>query len=251
MTWSARAVDLVAPSPPCGVDAVAVDELSTYEWLRRVGLEKHAQALEDNGYGTARSLYGLCEGVLKDDCGVRDKVALKQLGALMGTNAASARELLRFTSPDCARIRSSFLAAFADATAEREIEAHASVFVRALTDGAGHGLISIHQLEVYLGGCVEQGAAAAASAAHSELVEHVRPAPPPKPEPEVPTDFAYTMLKEHGLETYAGQLIDAGLASKADLMLEPRIALNELENKLGVSKIGDARKIFNLVKELA
>jgi len=245
----ATAPVLIEPSPPCGADALDVDRLGTYEWLRRAGLEKHATALEAEGYGSARMLYGLPEGVLKDDCGIRDKKQLKRLTALLSADASSPRELLSFTAPDYARLRVAFTTAFA--AAPGAAEAHASRFAAALSDGAGHGLVSLYQLEAYLTSAAsgDKGAAAAADGARADLVEHERPPPPPKPEVVVPTEWVYGWLKEKSLEKYAGAFISACLAEKAQLQLEPRLGLDELK-ELGVNKMGDARKLYNAIKRL-
>jgi len=94
-----------------------------------------------------------------------------------------------------------------------------------------------------------KGAAAAAAAATAELVDHVRPPAPPKPEKPPPTEWVYAWLKEHKLEGYAPKFLDANFAERDDLVLEPRLELNDLE-KLGVDKAADARKILNLIRRL-
>ena len=268
---------LIEASPPCGADSLAVDELSAYEWLRRAGLEAHAKAFEDNGCERARSLYGLPETTLKDEIGVKDKGERKRLTALLNADEASARTLLGFTSPDYARLRAAFLATFAGATtdaaagggasvseaaaenavlsakdavlSEPALEAHAATFAKSLADGAGHGLISLLQLESFLLAAKPEGAAAAAARAKAELLEHVRP--PPKPPPQVvePTEWVHTWLKELGLGDLAPKLLEANFKVKADLQLEPRLSLEELQ-KLGVEKAADARKLLNLIKKL-
>jgi len=248
---AAKAVEtagvLVEPSPPCGADALGVDELGTYEWLRRAGLEEHAAALEKEGHVRARTLYGLPEDFLKDACGVKDELQRKRLAALLNADTARARDLLAFTSPDYTRLRTDFISAFA--ASPLEAEAHASVFADALSDRAGHGLVSLWQLEAYLTCFADKGAAAAAAAAQAELVDHVRLPLPPPPVPPTPTEWVYTWLKEKGLEKHARALIDAGFAEKADLQLEPRLQLEELTT-LGVGQAADARKIFNYIKKL-
>lgn len=245
----AAAANLATPSPPHGCNALGVDELSTYNWLRRVGLEKHAAALEDAGYATARSLYGLAESTLKDDCGVRDRTTLKRLSALLNAEQSAARTLLSFTTPNYARLRSSFVGAFA--TAPDLAEKHASAFASSLCDGGSHGRISLHQLEAYLAGVGDRhkGPAEAARAAKAELVDHVRPEAPPVAKAHTPTDWVYVWLKEHGLDGYWSCLEGARFKEKADLLLEPRLSLEEL-GTLGVDKLAEARKLFNLIKAL-
>ena len=248
---------LIEPCPPCGSDALDVDELETYAWLRRAGLEKHAAALEKEGYATARALYGLAESVFKDDCKIKDQLERTRLTALVGTDAANARTLLSFTAPDYARLRSAFLAALAPEGAltgakgdgAEQLEQHATTFANELSDGAGHGRISIHMLEAYLSAAKAKGAKAAAAEARAELLEHIRPAPPPTPEPAVPTEWVYTWLDAQGLKECASKLIEAGFSEKSDLTLEPRLGLVDLE-KLGIEKPCDQRKVLKLIKAL-
>ena len=104
---------LVLSDAGAGAGASRVDDLGTYDFLRRAGLEKHAKALEVAGYCTARSLYGLSEDTLKDDCEIKDAIERKQLHRLFNADGADARMLLAFTSPDYARIRAAALTAFA------------------------------------------------------------------------------------------------------------------------------------------
>jgi len=94
-----------------------------------------------------------------------------------------------------------------------------------------------------------KGAEAAAAGAKGDLIEHVRPPPEPLPEAVEPTEWVYTWLKGHGLHALAPKLIDANFVEKADLLLEPRLSLVDVE-KLGVEKACDVRKIFNLAKAL-
>jgi len=237
---------LIEPSPECGVDSLRLDELSAYEWLRRVGLEKHAAKLEELGYSTARSLYSLPETFLKE-CGVQDRAELKRLTALLNADAAMPRALLGFTSPDVARLRAAFIEAFPDP--HGEAERHVDGFAAALSDRAGHGLVSLWQLEAYLAGCKGKSAEAAAGAARAELVEHTRPAAAPPPPPAEPAAWVYGWLKDKGLEGWAGALTEACFVEKADLQLEPRLRVEDLV-ALGVNKAADARKLFNLIKKL-
>ena len=244
---------LVTVSPPCGCDGIAIDEMSTYDWLRRIGLEKHAKLLEDQNYTTARSLHGLQESVLKElDPAAWNKEPshLAKLKALCTADGSKARDLLSFTSPDYARLRDSFVAAFA-AEKKEDVEAHATAFARSLTDGGGHGRISRFQLEAYLEKAVEEnyGVGKAAMEAKKELLEHVRPEPPPAPAPKEPTEWVHSWLKGHGLERLAPKLIDARFVDEDDLKMEPKLTLEELE-KLGVEKAAERRKLLGLIRGL-
>ena len=283
---------LVEPSPPCGADAAAIDELSAYDWLRRCGLERHAAALEEHGYTEARMLYGLKDSDFKDTCGIKDKLQLQTLAALAGTDALHARLLHSFTSPDLARVRADFLAAWAPATLAPAtlapedgaaaaatlpldaaaagggggggggvLQAAATRFAKALCDRAGHGLIAHHQLTAFLRDAVEKrgavasaadtqaAAAAAAEAAYGKLIEHTRPEKPPPPEVPTPTEWVYGWLKEHALEHLADKFIEAKMCTLEDLTLEPRLDLHSLRD-VGVTKAGEMRKVFNLIKSL-
>ena len=240
---------LIDANPPCGADALDVDELSTYEWLRRAGLEQHATGIEGEGYTTARALYGLGEGVLKDECGIKDKIELKRLTALVSTDAANARVLLSFTAPDFARIRTEFISAFAKTTIVdlEQLKKHALTFAMALSDGAGHGRISLKQLEIYLSRAKDP--AAAAASAKAELLEHIRPEPTPKPVKPKPTEWVYTALVAEGLEECADKLLGANFKEREDLTLEPRLEIAELE-KIGIEKPCDRRKVLKFIKAL-
>lgn len=256
---AATAGVLIAPQPPCGVDAADVDALSTYDWLRRAGLEACASALEDKGYTTARMLYGLSDELITEACG-GDKESLQRsaLKALTHADHTHARTLLGFTAADYQRLRTAFLTACAaeedgegggasDATAVRE--SHAILFARSLSDAAGHGRISIRQLEAYLASAAARGAAHAASHAAAELLEHVRVTPPPVVVEE-PTGWLHEWLKEHKLHKYAACLADANFVERADLMMAPRLDLKELE-ALGVDKAADRRRLCRLIEQLS
>lgn len=244
---------LIEPSPPCGVDALAVDELGTYDWLRRAGLEKHTAALEKAGYTTARLLYGLPEGTLKDDCGIKDKLELGALSSLLAANADNARGLHAFTSPDYARVRAAFLETFQPVdsggfgSAARELLA--AEFATMLCDRAGHGTISLLQLERCLEAHKGGTPAAALAAARSSLVEHTRPEEPPAPPEEEPSAWVHGWLKSHKLEAYSSKLLEQKFETRDDLLLEPRLDLKAIVD-LGVDKAADARRLLKLITQL-
>ena len=122
-------------------------------------------------------------------------------------------------------------------------------------------MIAHHQLTAFLREAVEKlGAAAsaaateaaaeaAAEAAYAELIEHKRPEKPPPPEVPTPTEWVYGWLKGHGLEHLADKFIEAKMCTQEDLTLEPRLDLHSLRD-VGVSKAGEVRKVFNLIKGL-
>ena len=249
---------LVLSDAGAGAGASRVDDLGTYDFLRRAGLEKHAKALEVAGYCTARSLYGLSEDTLKDDCEIKDAIERKQLHRLFNADGADARMLLAFTSPDYARIRAAALTAFAKMDAgtsrfTREATAaplRATELAKVLCDRAGHGLISLGQLERFLDGLHKFGSAdEVVEAARAELLNHSRPVEAVEPAPEKPDAWVYGWLVEHQLESYAEAFIDNKLETKEDLQLEPRLDMMALA-KMGVEKAGDARRLLNLIKHL-
>jgi len=233
-----------------GADGLVVDELSTYDWLRRVGLETHAAALEDEGYAQARSLHQLDESKMKE-IGVKDKHELAVLKALVTADAEQPRVLLSFTAPDRARIRRDFILAFANdvGRVSEELSTLAEGFATDVCDRAGAGRISLSMLERHLAKWKDAGATACREAAPRELIDHMRPPRSPPPEVKEPSEWIYGWLKEHGLKQHADAFVGQQLNTREDLKMEPRLTLDDLK-EIGVSKAGEQRKLMALIKKL-
>jgi len=247
----AHAPLLVSPAVPCGVDAVQVDELSAYDWLRRAGLEHHVDALEDKGYVTARSMYGLTDAILKEHCDLKNDGDRKALVALATADAAHPRTLLGFTSPGYARLRSTFLEAFPESgLGEADC---ATEFANRLSDSTGHSRISLLQLEAHLakyGKGEGAGPLAALRAINTELLEKTRPERPAKKEEPEPTEWVYGWLKAQSLEHHAQKFIENRMCDAAAFQLEPQLDIKDLKETFGVRKEGEARRILAMVQAL-
>jgi len=264
----AAAPVLVSPSPPCAARTLYNDDIGTYEWLRRAGLEKYAHALEDAGYKSARAIYGLGDEKLKDGCGIKDEVERKALVALANADESQSSTLLGFTSPGYATVRRCYLKAFQSAADDGDegalamadaaaLEKLASSFASALCDDAGWCTISLFQLEQHLvkhkqalsPAQLLEAARACKDSVKAEFIDHVRPEKPPAVEPPVPTEWVYGWLEAQGLKEHAQAFIDQGMKEKADFALEPKITLDDLA-KFGVQKAGEARMVLKMINEL-
>lgn len=239
----ARAHVLVAERPVGkGASAPLLDEMSTYDWLRRAGLEEHADAFDDAGYASATSMYSLGADVLKERIGLRDR-ALAELSALLGADEGRPDLLVRLVPPDWRRLRGAFAARYtADALADG--------FADALSDADGRGKISLAQLDAFLAAHAHEPAAACATAVVAELLMHVRPERARAPEAAEPTEWVYTWLKRAGLEGIAACFIEHKLCTRERLLSDPPLQLADLA-AIGVSTAGEQRAVLALLRQLA
>jgi len=265
--------------------------MTAFDFLRRLGLETHADAVEAEGCTTARELVALAskkpEEFLEKKCGIKDCKAVARIVAVGGCKQEDAALTREFQRPDRVTAKRLFDAHFppppsttgaAAAASEEKVSVpskHAQAkqqakqqqqqlawaFAHIVTDELGFGRASLFQIDAHLakhaatatgddGGFFFVGAQAALDTAVASLVAVVRTPPPPKPAPPLPTEWVYGWLKEAGLEQHASGFIAAELGTREELVAEPSLEEKDLEDAVGVKKLGHRRQIMRMLKKL-
>ena len=161
-----------SPRPAPHWRNVPVDGMSTYDFLRRLGLEEHAYSLEDAGFAVAQDLEELSPVILAQH-GITDTRDANAILDVLRMSPSRPDLIAGFQCPDRRRAAALFLKAYAGETVAAER------FARAVTDDLGHGLASVFQIVAYLHGAeTALSAKAAATGAETALIEAPRAAKP-------------------------------------------------------------------------
>mmetsp|Transcript_22922 Transcript_22922/g.45325 ORF Transcript_22922/g.45325 Transcript_22922/m.45325 type:complete len:282 (-) Transcript_22922:65-910(-) len=234
-------------------------EMTVFQFLCRANLQQYTCALEQAGVTKASQLVHQKEDDLKS-LGISPDHVRLILGVvangpegLLSTNRfrLSNRSTLRYTIRQrLQQLGQSVLAGC------KELE----MLLDSLTDEIGNGKVSLFQLEAYLGQHLDQNASDSTKEQLlaklydqdnlRQLLQPHKPTPVETPPPTVPTEWIYSWLKGHGLEEYANSFIQAKLCSKEDLCLPPLLSDNEIKNELGISSLGDRRRLLQLLGDL-
>jgi len=222
----------------------APEWMSTRDWLLRCGLEEHVWAFEKAKCVLARDFQHMGKDDLKK-VGVSSEEDLALMEVLLKRDEKRSDILQGFQKPNMPRVEREFLLAYPEAS---QHSAH-EFSIRVCTEG-GHGLVSLIQLTAHFKR--HKGAPAEAiGAITAELVEAgarlVAPDPPPE-EPE-PTDWIAGWLKAGGLGRYVGKFIEEEIKTPEDVVCFP-ITEKQLEDKLGMKKMGHRRKLMEMMQGL-
>jgi len=249
----------VAEARPPVAGAACPAPMTAYAFLRRLGLEDHADAVEGaGGCATARELVALSRDDLVQKCGLRDKRAVGRILAVGARKAEDAALTREFQCPGGVTVRRLFDVHFPPQRQQdrRQHEQQRRAFAHKVTDKLGFGLASLHQIDAHLSkhaadaAAAGQGAQRAVYTAVEALIDVVREPPPTKPVPPEPTAWVHGWLKEAGLEQYSAGFIRAELSSQEDLVAEPALEEDNLEKSVGVMTLGHRRKIMRMLIQL-
>jgi hypothetical protein len=222
--------------------------MTTFNFLRRIGLESKAFGLEDAGFAYWVEWKHLNKDEIKEKSGMSDTEAAFCHSVLTGD--AQRPDLLRkFQLPEFEDILQLFCVRFPDARAWE-----ARDFAMQLTDELGTADFSCFQIQQYLKeASTPQQAREGLHKQDSQLLciadaEAARQRPPQPPPPEEPKDWVHSWMKDLGLEEHSQSFIQQALTSREDVLGAP-LDHGTLE-KLGVTKLGHRCKILRAVGTL-
>lgn len=218
--------------------------MSTFEFLRRLGLEEFAFAMEDKGALLAQDLSAVKEQDFLD-IGMSQKQATLCQAVAKGDKEWP-HFLRQFQAPEFCDLVQAFEVRFASLSCEHNSKDSALAFARELTDGLGVCAFSCHQVETFLLACdVSKGPTYAIaqlstlkplSQAESERVR----------EEKVNHDWVGKWLAKEGLERYAVNFRKEALGEREDLLLA---TVDEgILREWGVSALGHRAKIMRMIE---
>lgn len=218
---------------------------TTFGFLRRLGLEDKAFALEDAGFKFWNDWKHLSKDEIKEKGGMSDQEAAVCHAVIQG-NAERADLLRDFQIPEFADIEDFFSIRFPSATA-----GDARAFALALTDELGAAEFSCLQVRRYLEAAKSPGDAKNGIEVGLQplsVAEQARVRPPPPPKEEPVEDWLQQWLKGAGLEHLVGKFREAALEDR-ETIVDATINEGVLE-KIGVTKIGEQTKLLKMTKLL-
>mmetsp|Transcript_92155 Transcript_92155/g.280125 ORF Transcript_92155/g.280125 Transcript_92155/m.280125 type:complete len:260 (-) Transcript_92155:72-851(-) len=226
-------------------EELQVQWMTTFEFLRRIGLEEHAFDLEDAGFKLWQDWKHLGKDEIKEKANMGDTDAAFCHAVLTGNKERS--DLLRhFQTPEFRDLVEFFRARFPSAPL-----ADARHFGVLLTDELGFCNFSCWQVEQYLKHCESHRSAlsrldeALPSLAAAEAARKRPEPPPPRGEPE---DWVHGWLKAASLAEHSSAFLDQALSTRDDVLGAPldHAALQEM----GIKKLGERCKILRMIKDL-
>lgn len=219
--------------------------MTTFGFLRRLGLESHAFELEDAGFKMWQDWKHLSVDDLKGKAGMSDKEATL-CHAVLQANAERPDLLHLFQLPEFADIEDAFATRFPEASAQQARE-----FAAALSDELGVSEFSRHQVHQCLAaaaGPAEALSGLAAALPALEAADAARKRPDPPPPPGEPEEWVHNWLKEAGLAHLSQGFRDQALCSREEVLAAP-IDDKLLSEPLGVKKLGERCKVLALLKK--
>jgi hypothetical protein len=219
--------------------------LSTFDFLRRLGLEQYTFALEDEGH----ALWQDWKHMSKDDLKNRVKMPEKEatLCHAVLTGSQDRPDILRmFQHPEFVDLKDMFRTRFPEAP-----QGDAQAFAVQLTDELGCAAVSVLQVQNFLES-VDRPANALGQALteglpSSELAREALKRPEPCPPPPESDAWVHTWLKDKDLAQYSGAFLGQELSTREDV-LRASLDVPALE-AMGVNKIGHRCKILAMIEE--
>lgn len=217
--------------------------MTTFGFLRRLGLESHAFALEDAGFKMWQDWKHFSVEDLKGKAGMSDKEATL-CHAVLQASAERPDLLSLFQLPEFADLEGALAARFPEASAHQARE-----FAAALSDELGVSEFSSHQVHQCLAaaaGPAEALSELAAALPALEAAEAARKRPEPPPAQEEPKEWVHDWLKEAGLAHLSQGFRDQALCSREEVLAA---SLDDalLSEPLGVKKLGERCKVLALL----
>mmetsp|Transcript_108744 Transcript_108744/g.307411 ORF Transcript_108744/g.307411 Transcript_108744/m.307411 type:complete len:1066 (+) Transcript_108744:60-3257(+) len=227
---------LVKSSADRAHEECLVHWMTTFQFLRRIGLEKYAFKLEDAGYKYWADFKHMSKDDLKNELGMSGEDATLCHAVLSG-NEERADLLRKFHIPEFADLQALFAARFPQASPDQ-----ARRFAVQLTDELGVADFSCLQVKNYLDG-VGGGPAEASHGLRDGLTSleaaeaaRVRPPAPPAP-PGHEDKWVYGWLKEIGLEEFTAQFVNQAIMTREDVLGAP-MEHDNLQS-IGITKLGE------------
>lgn len=220
--------------------------VTTFAFLRRIGLERYAFNLEGNGYKYWHDWKHLSKDELKEKGEMSNTDAIFCHAVLSGNKERP--DLLRqFSIPEFADLVNMFRMRF-PSTSDKV----AHTFALNLTDELGVCDFSYLQVQEFL----ERPIAATPEKALSclreglpvpEVAEAARKEPEAPPQPEESKDWVHTWLKSKGLEQHSAVFLAQELKTREDVLTAPLD--HELLEKMGIKQIGVRGTILRMIKD--
>jgi hypothetical protein len=263
--------------------------MTSYQWCRRAGIvdfDKCALTLESKGYPFARDFQHLVEESEISEAGFGSKFA-KTAKLFIEFKPENGRAHLteNFKLLDFLHAKKEFLNHYGHVMGEKKKKTHnrkslidhditlhqkAIEFAHLITDRLGFGLVSLGDVLLYFKKCDEAAAGTtitnttttSGEASHikdldvvvanafEELIHVVRhpivkPVPPP-----VRTDWVVSWLKENGFELYQSNFVNQEILTIEDVLKPKPISEAELNEVIGIKKLGHRKKFLSLIQEL-
>lgn len=221
----------------------AVPWVTTFEFLRRLGLEMYSFALEDAGCVLWSELKALSKDELKEKGAMSPKDAAF-CHAVLSCNSDRPDMLRQFQLPEFGDVMDIFSLRFPSARKETARE-----FALQITDTLGEAAFSHIQIQAYLNGAKTpasalQGLGDGLPSFATAQAARVRPdQPPPAKESE---DWVHVWLKAEGLEGLSGMFLGQALATREDV-LGASLGLDALK-QMGIQKLGEQCKILRMIE---
>lgn len=240
---------LVHTSENRTVEEYAVPWLSTFVFLRRLGLEEHAFALEDEGFKFWSDLKAMEEEKLKttlEESGLSEKQA-EECHAVLTADKERPELLRKFMLPEFPDIVAMFHLRFPAAS-----KSTARSFAREITDELGLTEFSCLQVDQYLKNSKSvqealNGTAEGLKPGRQAEAERTRPDDDSADESESET-WLCKWLKAEGLEELEHEFEEQALETRTDV-IDASLDADTLE-KIGVKRLGQRVKLLRMVQEL-
>lgn len=220
--------------------------VTTYAFLRRIGLEDYAFTLEENGYKYWHDWKHLGKDELKDKGDMSDKDAIF-CHAILSGNKDRPDLLRQFEIPEFADLVNMFRMQFPSVS-----DNMARTFALNLTDELGVCDFSRCQVQEYLGSSHAATPKKALSSLQDGLqplavAEAARKKPEAPPPPEESKEWVHLFLKSKGLEQHSQIFLDQELKSREDVLGAPLD--HALLEKIGIRQVGVRGQILRMIGE--
>merc|ERR1712159_37239 len=228
--------------------------MTSYEWLRRLCLESHADALEAKGFILAKQMLSLDKEKLKD-LGFSNHEAEVAHAVLTDTEHGQ-DAVVSFQLPSRHRVQQEVTTFFPNASAD-----DVRCFAASVTDSMGRGLCSLAQIQRHLqnhshdsklskSNIHEKNLHSATETAVNVLIKPDRLKCAPTPQAPTPTEWVHRWRDSEGIGQYSAAFIEQDLRTEDDLATEPMLNAGDLTRVLGVKKLGHCRKICAMIEQL-
>merc|ERR1711871_361059 len=228
--------------------------MTSYEWLRRLCLERHADALEAKGIILAKQMLSLDKEKLKD-LGLSNDEA-EAAHAVLTDSEHRQDAVVSFQLPSRHRVQQEVTTFFPTASAD-----DVRCFAESVTDNMGRGLCSLAQIERHLrnhshdsnlseSNTHENGLQSATQAAVNVLIKPDRLKCAVMPQAPTPTQWVHRWLDSEGMGQYSANFIEQDLCTEDDLATEPMLNAGDLSRVLGIKKLGHCRKVSAMIEQL-
>lgn len=212
--------------------------MSTFAFLRRLGLEKYAFSVEDRGYRLAQDWKHMDKDAICKMSGMKDQEATLVQAVLAGkTERADLLHL--FHSPEFHDITRLYSLQFPKGPRQEAIK-----FAREMTDELGSSQFSYHQVTQYLRDLHNDNETAQRVEGGLMCVEE---AEAKRQRPVEPDDWVTTWLEGFGMEKYAQAFRDEALVDRA-MVLKAPLDDGKIQ-EMGMMKMGERLLFISMLEK--